>query len=379
MSNKRISTSDIVVDQPLLWNVYGSDGALLFRRGFVISNAHQVEIFIQRGLFVDANQLITAAREKSTSQEPIELPSVVRIISQVRSDLRRLSYNLASEADASSKLLAIAKQVMIATYLDTDVALGCILLHQDGHYSVCHCVDVAIVALVVGRTLKKSQEELLVLVAAALTMNVSMLREQECLQEGNDSLSVEDQAVIFRHPQQSVDQLRAAGVQDEHWLSWILNHHENEDGSGYPMKHQGVDIPQNAKIISLADRYCERVRAHSYRKALLPNAALRDILIENKGSVDANLVTLFIRELGTYPIGTFVKLENGEIGVVTSKGSTITTPCVHSLIGLRGAPLTTPIKRDTQKKLLSIREVLHRDQVPIRFTMWDVWGEVAAV
>ena len=90
------------------------------------------------------------------------------------------------------------------------------------------------------------------------------------------------------------------------------------------------------------------------------------------------LVTLFIRELGTYPIGTFVKLENGEIGVVTSKGATTTTPFVHSLIGPRGAPLTMPIKRDTQKPLHAIREVLHRDQVPIRFTMRQLWGEIAA-
>jgi hypothetical protein len=110
---------------------------------------------------------------------------------------------------------------------------------------------------------------------------------------------------------------------------------------------------------------------------LLPNAALRDILIGGKTTVDLMLVTLFIRELGTYPIGTFVKLENGEIGVVTSKGPTTTTPYVHCLIGPRGAALSMPIKRDTQKPLHAIREVLHRDQVQIRFNMRQLWGEIA--
>ena len=137
-------------------------------------------------------------------------------------------------------------------------------------------------------------------------------------------------------------------------------------------------IVSTAAIEELADRYCARVCARSYRKALLPNAALRDILISGKTTIDPMLVMLFIRELGTYPIGSFVKLENGEIGVVTSKGATTTTPYVHSLIGPRGAPLAMPIKRDTQKPLQSIREVLHRDQVPIRFAMRQIWGEIAS-
>ncbi len=377
MSNKRISMSDIVLGQPLQWDIYGNDGNLLLRKGFVVNSSHQVEVLIERGLYVDSDKLDQSSRDKKIPKV-VELPSVLRIVTDVRSDLRTLSYNLAAESDARAKFLALAKQIVVATFLDTDVALGCILLHQEGNYSARHCVDTAIVAIVIARALKKTEEEITMLAAAALTMNLSMLRQQERLQEKSDGLSSEEQELIYRHPQESVDQLMAAGVRDEGWLSWILAHHENEDGSGYPGKKRGPEIPQNAKIISIADRYCARVCARSYRKSLLPNAALRDILIGGKTTVDLMLVTLFIRELGTYPIGTFVKLENGEVGVVTSKGATTTTPYVHSLIGPRGAPLSMPIKRDTQKPLHAIREVLHRDQVPIRFTMRQLWGEIAA-
>lgn len=377
MTNKRISMSDIVLGQPLQWDIYGSDGNLLLRRGFVVNSSHQVEVLIERGLYVDGDKLDQSSRDKKVPKV-VELPSVLRIITDVRAELRNLSYNLFSETEARAKFLALAKQTVVATFLDTDVALGCILLHQEGNYSARHCVDTAVVSIVIGRALKKSEEEITMLAAAALTMNLSMMRQQEKLQEKSDGLSAEEQELIFRHPQESVDQLIAAGVRDEGWLSWILFHHENEDGSGYPGKKRGPEIPQNAKIISIADRYCARVCSRSYRKSLLPNAALRDILIGGKTTVDLMLVTLFIRELGTYPIGTFVKLENGEIGVVTSKGATTTTPFVHSLIGPRGAPLTMPIKRDTQKPLHAIREVLHRDQMPIRFTMRQLWGEIAA-
>lgn len=377
MSNKRISMSDIVIGQPLQWDIFGVDGNLLLRRGFVVNNSNQVEALIERGLYVDGETLEQSARDKK-AVKVVEQPSVVRIISQVRTDLRTLSYNLSSESNAREKFLTLAKYVLLATRIDTDVALGCILLHQEGNYSARHCVDSAVVSIVIGRALKKTDEELILLAVACLTMNLSMLRQQERLQEKSEGLSAEEQDLIFRHPQESVQQLMNAGISDEGWLSWVLHHHENEDGSGYPNKKRSAEIPQNAKIISIADRYCARVCARSYRKSLLPNAALRDILVGGKTTVDLMLVTLFIRELGTYPIGTFVRLEDGAIGVVTSKGATTTTPYVHCLLGPRGVALASPIKRDTQKPLHAIREVLHRDQVIMRFSMRQLWGDVAA-
>ncbi|MBX9901725.1 MAG: HD domain-containing protein [Burkholderiaceae bacterium] len=379
MTNRRIAISDIVIGQPLQWDVYGSDGGLLLRKGYVVASANQVSTLIERGLFADMDKTDAANRDKKPVPKPIEIPSVVHKINQARSTLRTLSFNIATESDAYNRIIALAKDVAVATFLDPDIALGCILLNQEEAYASRHCVDTAVVALLVARALKKSPDEMILLTAAALTMNVSMMRQQEKLQERSEALSPAEQEFIQNHPLESVNILRSIGVDDEDWLTWVLHHHENEDGSGYPNKTTSAVTPANAKIISIADRYCARVCARSYRKSLLPNAALRDILIGGKNTLDPMLVMLFIRELGTYPIGTFVRLENGEIGVVTSKGATTTTPYVHALIGPRGAPLAMPIKRDTQKSLMAIREVLHRDQVPVRFTMRQLWGEMASL
>jgi hypothetical protein len=110
---------------------------------------------------------------------------------------------------------------------------------------------------------------------------------------------------------------------------------------------------------------------------MLPNAALRDILLNEKNKLDAGLAAIFLRELGIYPCGTFVRLENGEVGVVTSKGGGSTTPVVHALLGSRGNPLAFPIKRDTSGALTAIREVLHIDTASVRFNMNQLWGKDA--
>ncbi|WP_373989623.1 hypothetical protein [Duganella sp. BuS-21] len=77
----------------------------------------------------------------------------------------------------------------------------------------------------------------------------------------------------------------------------------------------------------------------SYRPTLTAHGALRDMLLEARTTLDTNLVSLVIRELGIYPIGTYVRMLNGEVGVVTRRGLQSTTPHVESVIGPRGAAL----------------------------------------
>lgn len=378
MSTRRIGMSDIIIGQPLLWDVYGSDGSLLLRKGFIVSNTGQVASLIERGLFANTERSSEGSlRDGKPVEKASESPSVVRMVNSARTELRRILYKLSTEANAQTQILALARQVGSAVFMSPDIALGGILLNQEDTYGIRHSVDTAMVALLIARALKKPQEEMLLLAAAALTMNLGMLRQQERLQEKSEALTADEQELIMQHPEAAVSMLRAAGIDKEDWLSWVLHHHESEDGSGYPGKKAGADIPQNAKIISVADRYCARICPRNYRKSMLPNAALRDILMESKSKMDPMLVTIFIRELGAYPIGTFVRLENGEVGVVSAKGATTTTPFVHALLGPRGVALTVPLKRDTQK--IAIREVMHREQVPVKFTMRHLWGDIARV
>ncbi len=379
MDQRRISMSDLVIGSPLPWDVYDASGHLLLSKGHIVRTG-QIEALVERGMFVDAKAMPGKFSSDKANLPPkqIELPSVLRLINLANKRLERLLFNLNYEADAPAKLVEVAKAVNYAVSLNADIALACILLNQEaGSYPVRHCVDTAIVATVVARSMKRTPDEVATIAAAALTMNIAMLRHQEQLQHKQNALSDQEVKLIHSHPQQGMEMLQQVGVTNKDWLVYVLMHHENEDGSGYPLGKGGKDIPENVKIISIADRYCARVSSRSYRKALLPNAALRDILMADKKQIDPMLATCFIRELGIYPTGTFVRLENGEIGVVTGKGESTTTPYVHTLIGPRGAPLSFPIKRDTAKSLYSIREVLHEDQAGIRFSLQQLWGDEA--
>ena len=308
-----------------------------------------------------------------------ETPSVLHYINMAHKRLERLLFGLHNDADAKNKILEVVKAVTFATNLNPDIAIASILLNQEViSYAVRHSIDTAVVSILIAQALNKQPAEVSTIVAAALTMNVGMLRQHDQFQRKQDPLTEAEIDLIRKHPEEGVKLLQQAGITDPDWLSFVLHHHENEDGSGYPHGKSGKDIPQHAKIILLADRYCARVTGRSYRKPLLPNAALRGLFVDESKAIDAQLAKYFVKELGMFPPGTYVRLKNGEIGVVTRKGETATTPTVHALLGPRGALLTFPIPRETYKESFAIAEAIHRDQAAVRISMQQLWGEQAS-
>jgi HD-GYP domain-containing protein (c-di-GMP phosphodiesterase class II) len=374
MEQKRIGMSDIMLGEPLPWDAYDSNDRLLLAKGSIIHRESQVSMLIDRGLFV-----VMGEKKKVKSLNIKETPSALRIIRDAGIELSKTLLTLNSAPNASQRILEITKMLVFATEVNRDVALATILHNHEGSYTVRHCIDTAIVALLVARGMDKSAFEIQALMAAALTMNVSMLQSQEGLQNRTNGLNEREQEIVRQHPQESVRMLREAGIDDKNWLDCVLDHHENEDGSGYPNGKRGTEINANAKVLAVADRYCASISPRGYRKSLVPNAAIRDVLLEHRKDIDPALISRFVQEFGTYPTGTFVRLENGEIGIVTSKGAATTTPYVHSLVGPRGAPLIHPIRRDTALPLCAIRAVLDETQAAIRFQLHQIWGADAQV
>lgn len=378
MKIRKVTQADLKLGMLVPWNVYGENGALLVRKGHLIASANQIDSLVERGSFEDDSEQAEAVREPE---------SVLRKLNAAHLALQVLLQAVAAgaaPADLRRKLEEIVTLIGAAVELNADVALASILHNQHMvPYPVRHSVDTAIVAQVAARAAALASPDRDSMTLAALTMNVGMLEQHARLHEEQGEPGAAELERMRQHPQRGVSLLRAAGVSDPVWLDCVLHHHENEDGTGYPDGNTGSAISLPAKLIALADRYCARVSNRNYRKPMPPNAALRDILLESRITLDGQLVAALIRELGIYPIGTWVRLWNGEIGVVSRKGLQSTTPHVESVIGPRGAPLDVFLQRDTRGELHGIREVLSAAQVgalggpPLR--MEQVWGRVASL
>ncbi|HEX7636728.1 MAG TPA: HD domain-containing phosphohydrolase, partial [Noviherbaspirillum sp.] len=363
MDQKHLTLSDFMIGQPLPWDVYGEGDQLLLSRGQIIHSVQQLEALLERGLYIDRSVADRMAQTQAKNDRPVhrktEVRSALRLINMAHKRLERVLYNLANEPDAQDKIVEVARVLTNAVEINSDIALASVLLNQDAaNYAVRHCVDTAIVALAVAHAMKKTPAEIETIMAAALTMNVGMLRHQDQLEIKQEPLNEKETEVIRNHPQESVKLLQQAGITHPEWLSYVLLHHENEDGSGYPGGKGGSELPQNAKLLAMADRYCAAVVHRKYRKTLMPNVSMRDVLMAGGKPSDPMLAAYFIKELGTYPPGSFVRLQNEEIAVVTRRATADTAPGVHAFIGPRNAALSFPLQRETIKKAFAIREAV---------------------
>jgi putative two-component system response regulator len=79
--------------------------------------------------------------------------------------------------------------------------------------------------------------------------------------------------------------------------SVALNHHERWDGTGYPHRRRGDDIPLEARITSVADVFDALTRDRVYRAALPLDTAV-DIMVRDRGGLfDPQLLDLFLERL----------------------------------------------------------------------------------
>lgn len=375
MAKRRIGAGDIIIGQPLPWNVFDADARLLLKAGEVVASESMLERLVKTGMYSDVD-------ESGVDDTPVNVkdaPSAVRIISRASRLLRKTLPLVTTLPDAEQQVREIASMVYEALDLDPDVAVACIFLNQEaGPYVVRHCVDTAIVAALIARSMNKPSREIVTCIAAALTANLGMLDYQEHLDNKKEPLTQAEKDHIRKHPEHSVDMLRQSGIHDEAWLSYVQYHHENEDGSGYPYGKAGSEIPVYAKLIGLADRYTARVTGKDYRKQALPNAALRDIFLSKDKEIDPTLAPYFIKNIGLYPPGTLVKLKNDEIAVVIRKGDNPNHPKVFTVLTKSGTKPEAQLIRDTATPFFAIKEAVHREDVKAaNFTMSRFWGDIA--
>lgn len=311
--------------------------------------------------------------------DPAPPPSVLHLLNVCNRRLERLLDNLRDELDAEAALRAIAADVVHAVDQQPDIALACIFLNQiAGSYAVRHCIETAVVVVVMARRLGLSDADTRTLTAAALTMNVGMLRHQDTFQNKHTPLSGEEMAIVRRHPEDSATLLQCAGVRDEEWISCVLLHHENDEGSGYPAGVTRPEVTLNAKLLSLADRYCAQVSARNYRRSILPDQALRQLRADRDNPVDPDLLAQFHAELGDYPPGCLVRLADGGIGVVRTRGQVSVT----QLRGADGRLMRAEGGSDAAAGNASshaIAAAITEDEADTRFSMKQVWGPQAAL
>jgi HD-GYP domain-containing protein (c-di-GMP phosphodiesterase class II) len=126
-------------------------------------------------------------------------------------------------------------------------------------------------------------------------------------------LTDEEFALVKTHPEEGYRLLLEGKGISEIAKDVCLHHHEKIDGSGYPKGLNGESMSLYAKMGAVCDVYDAVTSNRPYKAGWDPAESIKR-MAEWKGHFDPTVFQAFVKSLGIYPIGSFVRLESGKLG-----------------------------------------------------------------
>ena len=214
------------------------------------------------------------------------------------------------------------------------------------HFLFTHSANVCVLSVAVGQNLGLGKTLLGNLGLAALLHDVGLTEMPRELLTRKETLTKEERRLYEQHPAIGARAiLRSQGL-SEASIRCILaayEHHVHDDATGFPEGGTRVERTLLGRIISIVDFYDAITTPDAESGTFfIPEEALRLMSNEGRGIFDSGLVKILVNTIGTYPLGTVVKLDTGETGIVHRKNphfSQISRPLVKIIADATGLPV----------------------------------------
>ncbi|MFN4226664.1 MAG: HD domain-containing phosphohydrolase [Candidatus Ratteibacteria bacterium] len=186
-----------------------------------------------------------------------------------------------------SNFIALIITIQNIYYELSDTYVGIVkmfvkVLEEKDEYLKGHSENVKKYAIMIGKEMKLSEEEIKVLLDLTSIHDIGKIFVDDVILNKPDKLNEKEWEIIKKHPEigaKIVSQIRRF----KDGISVIRHHHERVNGNGYPNGIYGDKIPLIAKIVSVADAIDAMLSDRPYRKALSIEQVKQE-LIKNKGS-----------------------------------------------------------------------------------------------
>jgi putative nucleotidyltransferase with HDIG domain len=132
---------------------------------------------------------------------------------------------------------------------------------------------------------------------AGVLHDIGKLGVSDALLHKRGPLTEDERLEIERHAELGARMLQHAQLPD--LAAWVLAHHERMDGHGYPRGLTGEEIPQEARILAVADAYEAMTTGRPYRLHPVSDVSAREELCRHAGTqFDPQVVAAFLHVLG---------------------------------------------------------------------------------
>lgn len=149
----------------------------------------------------------------------------------------------------------------------------------------------------IGKRLGLKDKELEDLILAGKLHDIGKIALDKEILNKEGSLTKDEHRELRKHPEIGYRILNAINEMGEIG-EYILAHHEWWNGTGYPKKLKGEDIPLESRIIAVADAFSSMIGYRQYTDSLTVKEAISELRKKSGIQFDPKIVEVFIDELG---------------------------------------------------------------------------------
>lgn len=199
---------------------------------------------------------------------------------------------------------------------NNDILMRLKQLQETDDYTFQHSIRVSLLASMIGKWLKYSENEMKELALAGLLFDIGKLKVPDFVMNRERKITSNEYNLIKKHPQFGYQILLKTEGVTNNVKYCALQHHERMDGSGYPLRVKERQIHEFAKIIMVCDIYDAMISDRPYRRRYSAFDAAEYIEWNSGVTLDARICYIFLTNLAEYYTGKRVLLNTGKMGTI---------------------------------------------------------------
>jgi HD-GYP domain-containing protein (c-di-GMP phosphodiesterase class II) len=320
-----IPVKKLSIGAKLAEDVHTPLGGLLFSKGTLISEKEMELLDVFQVQEVDVEESDSARTEEKTEQGKPK--------SNTGTEKKQEFQVLFDKAAASLKALMLPVQggrqnvpvmevreaitpVLRQVHEQPNLLLTLQNLSRIDSYPHGHAIAVGLLSYTIAKWLKVPEKEWMQIALAGTLLDVGKTKIDRKILQKPGKLTAEEFEEIKKHTVYGYQLLKASPGLNEGVALAALQHHEREDGSGYPLGLKGNKLHLYSKIAAVADVYHAMSSERIYKKALSPYLVAEQLIQDSFGKLDPAIVHTFVGGITQFSVGTAVELSDGTFGKI---------------------------------------------------------------
>ena len=300
--------------------LYSSDGRVLLGRGVELSSKYikRLKDFGFYSIFI-SDQFDNDVNIEDIILESTRNNAILQVKNLFKNELKENRHS--NPIELKNGIENIANSIIDDIVGNSNLMVDLYSLKSHDDYTFQHSVNVSVLSIVLGIKAGLNGIELRELATAALLHDIGKMHIPFEILSKDSNLTDEEYEIVKSHTNEGFSFLLNDANVSPKIAIVAYQHHEWNDGSGYPDGIDGDNMHPYSKIVALIDSYDALTSDRVYRKRYNNDEALRIIYKESNGKYDPKLLNLLKNCVARYPSGSLVKLMTGETAIIIRNNS----------------------------------------------------------